>query len=364
MDKSKLITKVACLIGYLLFAGFSAYFTASSLSLNLLNGTKLWLIFILVLVIAILAGWCLSNVIEESQKTFNASKVKFVFNLLGFLIFWAFSFLTNVHYFFVEKHGYNILAEELSSAKNYIVENTDNTNKKIDEAKNLAKSAMQATVRTNIDDFARELRDTRAHHSGFGDACISILNGTEVILAQDKELYNDQNQYVIFDDVKDAGDKGVTQYNRFSGLQAKYQNRMVEQLNKKLDVIDNYYETQKDQNTELLDLLPIIEDLEILHLPVVLKDGSINAYYKYYEQQDGRVIAKMPKEYKESCVVRDDDAKIEKYTPYPSGRMFDTMSVWGDIFKGRLGDMTMIQWVIIALIFDIVAFILFYLFRK
>ena len=84
MNKEKLIVKLACLVGYLLFSGFSAYFTASSLSLNLLNGTNLWLIFALVLVVAILAGWCLTNVIVELQKQVGASRSTFVFNLVGF----------------------------------------------------------------------------------------------------------------------------------------------------------------------------------------------------------------------------------------------------------------------------------------
>lgn len=77
MNKSKVILKLAYLVGYLLFSGFSAYFTASSLSLNLLNGTNLWLVFVLVLVVAMLAGWCLTNVISELQKNVGASKVTF-----------------------------------------------------------------------------------------------------------------------------------------------------------------------------------------------------------------------------------------------------------------------------------------------
>ena len=56
--------------------------------------------------------------------------------------------------------------------------------------------------------------------------------------------------------------------------------------------------------------------------------------------------------------------KIVKFNTYPSKRMFDTMSVWGDITSGLLADMTMIQWIIIALIFDIVSFILFTIFRN
>lgn len=363
MNKGKLINKLACFVGYLLFSGFSAYFTASSLSLNLLNGTNLWLVFVLVLVVALLAGWCLTNVIEELQKHVGASKVVFVFNLIGFLIFWTFSFVTNVHYFFVEKHGYSVLTKELSSAKRYIEENTIKSNKNIEDQKNAAQMTVSASVHANIEAFDRELRNTMEGHIGFGDACINILNSTESILAKDSKTYNDKNEYIIFDDVRDAGDRGVTQRSRFTELQTKYAARMLEQLNKKLAVIENFYDRKKDQNNELTELLEPISELEAKHLPAVLKDGSVDAFYKYSDQQDGRVISKMPNNYSKTCVVKNGE-DIKSFNVYPSKRMFDTVSVWSDILSGRLVGMTMLQWIIISLIFDIVSFILFCLFRK
>ena len=201
------------------------------------------------------------------------------------------------------------------------------------------------------------------HHEGFGEACINILNSTENLLTQDSKTYGDNNEYVIFDDVRDSGDRGVTQRSRFTELQTKYSARMLGQLNTKLSVIDHFYERKKDQNTELTELLEPISELETKHLPAVLKDGSVNAFYKYYDQQKGKVIAKMPADYTKKCIVKSGDA-IKSFNVYPSDRMFDTMSVWGDILSGRLVGMTMIQWIVIALIFDIVSFILFFLFRK
>lgn len=354
MNKGKIVLKLACLAGYLLFASLSGYFTATSLSLNLLNGTNLWFIFVLVLVISILAGWCLTNVIVEMKKHVGASRSKFAFNFLGFLLFWLFSFTTNVHYFFVEKHGYTILTKELASAKQYIVDNTAKTNKGIDDQQNAARMAIDATVRTNIDLFGREIMNTMNGHLGFGEACISIIKSTESSLRSNSKMYGDSNDYTIFDEKQDAGDKGVTQRTRLEGLYEKYKNRMEGQLNKKLSVIDNYYERQKDQNSELTELLDTISILETRHLPAVLKDGSVASFYRYNDQQNGRVIAKMPKEYGKYA---------QKTKVYPSGRMFDTMSVWGDVFNGRLGDMTMLQWIIIAFICDLVAFILFAFFR-
>ncbi len=363
MNKGKLILKLAYLVGYLLFAGFSAYFTASSLSLNLLNGTNLWLVFALVLVVAILAGWCLSKAIEELSKRVGASKVTFFLSLIGFIIFWTFSFVTNVHYFFVEKHGYSILSKELASSKNYIQENTSRSNKNIDEQKDRAKLEISALIQSNIDNFDKELRNTMDGHLGFGEACVSILKSSENMLRRDSKTYNDKNEYRIFDDEKDKGDIGITQRSRFDYLQEKYDGLTSKQLNKKLAVIDNYYERKKDQNTELLDILEPINDLEENHLPQVLKDGSVDAYYKYYDQQDGRVISKMPEGYTKSNVVKEGD-EIKEFKVYPSNRMFDTVSVWGDITSGRLAGMSMLQWIIIALIFDIVSFILFTLFIK
>lgn len=363
MNKGKLILKLAYLVGYLLFAGFSAYFTASSLSLNLLNGTNLWLVFALVLVVAILAGWCLSKAIEELSKRVGASKVTFFLSLIGFIIFWTFSFVTNVHYFFVEKHGYSILSKELASSKNYIQENTTKSNKSIDEQKEVAQMALAASISSNLEAFGRELNNTMERHAGFGEACINILKSAESILEKDSKIYGDENNYIIYDEKRDIGDLGTTQRSRFPELRKKYSNRVQEQLNKKLAVIDNYYERKKDQNTELLDILEPINDLEENHLPQVLKDGSVDAYYKYYDQQDGRVISKMPEGYTKSNVVKEGD-EIKEFKVYPSNRMFDTVSVWGDITSGRLAGMSMLQWIIIALIFDIVSFILFTLFIK
>jgi len=363
---SNSVSKICCLIGYLLFAGFSAYFTATSLWLNLLNGSSIWtmwLVFVLVLIVSILAGMCLTNVIKELKDRVRPSRSAFILNLIGFTIFWTFSFMTNVHYFFVEKHGFSILSKELISAKHYIEDNTSKSNQLIEEQKNTAEMAISAQVQANIDAFDRELNNTIARNEGFGEVCINILNATEDALAKDSKTYNDQNTYVIFDDVRDAGDRSVTARSRFPELRTKYAARMVEQLNKKFAVIENFYENKKDQNAELTELLEPIDELENKHLPAVEKDGSVHAYYKYNSIQDARIISKMPNDYNDKCVVKK-GGKIAKFNIYPSRRMFDTMSVWGDIISGRLVDMTMIQWIIIALIFDLVSFILFCFFRK
>jgi len=376
-NNGKLIAKVACGIGYLLFASFSAYFTASSLSLNLLQGTNVWIVFVLVMIIAMLAGWCLNNVIRELSKTNNASRVSFSFNLIGFFLFWMFSFTTNVHYFFVQKHGFDILTKELASAKSYVQDNTSKSDRSIDDMRDEAKKTITAQVLNNVAAFEREIENTREHRYGFGDACVAILKSTETIFKSDSKIYNDKNDYTIFDETRDGGDKGERRYNQLSTLQAKYEGRINMLLNRKLAVIDEYYEKKKTANTGLEELLKPIAELESKHLPAVAKDGSIDAFYKYCMKQNEDVISKMPPTYKDSCVVyqtKKEQAgenvkvvktdKVKKYNVYPSQRMFDTMSVWGDIIWGRLVGLTMLQWIIISLIFDVISFILLYLFLK
>lgn len=363
---SKVITKLACLIGYLLFAGFSAYFTATSLWLNLMKGSDMWtfwLVYVLVMTVSILAGVCLTNAIKEFTDSVRPSRSAFAWNMIGFFVFWAVSFTTNVHYFFVEKHGHTILSQELISAKNYIEDNTSKTNQLINEQKDAAKMAITAQVSTHLEDYKKELDHTVNRHEGFGELCINILNAIEVALAKDSATYNDKNTYVVFDEVKDAGDRGVTDRRRFGSLYTKYATRALEQLNKKIAVIEKYYENKKNQNATLNALLDVICELEDKHLPAVEKDGSIIAYYKYNSIQDARVISKMPREVAEGNAVSQSGA-IAEYKVYPSNRMFDTWSVWSDIISGRLANMTIVQWILIALIFDIVSFMLFTLFRK
>jgi hypothetical protein len=72
----------------------------------------------------------------------------------------------------------------------------------------------------------------------------------------------------------------------------------------------------------------------------------------------------MPQEFIESCILYDNNKDVKEIKIYPSARMFETMTVWGDMFGHRLPDgMPMLQWIIISLIFDIMAFLLFALAR-
>lgn len=366
MNKGQLIKKIALGIAYLLFAGFSAYFTARSLTLNLVSTDTIGgfiLVYVMVLIVAIMAGYCLTVVIEEFNKRVGASKSKFIFGIVGFLLFWSISFATNVHYFFVKKHGFSILVQELTGAENFIVDNTETKNRTIEEDRDLAVATITAQVTTNIEAFEKEINNTMKYHLGFGDACINILNATETALSASNLLYGDKNTYVIYDEVRDSGDRGITQRSRLPQLQTKYEAVILESLNKKINVINKFYEKQKVENEKYKNVLASIHNLSKNHIPQVQKDETVGAYFKYQKIQQAEVIDKLP-DYVDTCVDYSVNGDVKTIKIYPSSRMFDTMAVWGDLFKHRLPNgMPMIQWILISLIFDIMSYVLIALFK-
>jgi hypothetical protein len=360
---------------YTLFAFFSAYFTATSLSLNLMQGTAFWLIFVMVFVIAVLAGFCLTEFIKQLQSPMP-SKAVTALTLIGFILFWGVSFATNVHYFFVQKHGYTVLNQELVACKTYLEANTKETKLKIEAERDALKQARTASITTKLEAFSRELEELK--EKGFAGDCILILKGIEDEFNLDKETYKDQNTYVIYDDERDAGyrGKGKTKNER-NAIYTTFSTRVIESLKKKLSVYDAFYNRKISENDQWGDLLTVAYNLEEKDMPEVLQDGSVQAYYGYYGKQNGALVDKMPQDFNESCVEyktktktdgQGNDVqvkKMESYIVYPSKHMFDTFTVWNDILKGYTpGYMRIIQWILLSLLVDVVAFILFYLARR
>lgn len=372
---SKVITKIALFLGYLVFAGFSAYFTATSLSLNLMQGTSLWLIYIMVFIVALLAGWLLTKFIQ--QITDPTSKTLFILELIGFLVFWGVSFATNVHYFFVQKNGFTVLNNELIAAKDYLTENSTEVQKRLEQERLDARSVTESAVLSGKSNFRDELNNTLAHRLGFGEQCILHLKGIEQALRQDTAKYNDHNRYLIYNEETDRGYIGQKSRSQLVAIYSEYDRRISEQLRWKLASIDRYYDLQKFEGRKYQSLLDTIAWLEkndeMRDLQTVQQDGSVRAYYSYSGQQNAMVIDHMPQEFVDAqieykTIENSNGEEVQKmtgYKTYPSKHMFDAWTVWREIFKGYMPSyMTIIQWVLIALIFDIVAFLLLFLFFK
>ncbi|MBQ7279839.1 MAG: CvpA family protein [Bacteroidales bacterium] len=373
----KTITIIALWAAYAVFAFFSAYFTATSLSLNLLQGTNLWIIFIMVFIIALLAGWCLTEFIKQISNHIDPKKSITILTFIGFILFWGVSFMTNVHYFFVQKHGYTVLNKELSNCKNYLTENTDNANKRIENDRSNAINGVRADIQTTFDEFTRELNNAMESRIGFGDHCIILLQQLESRLNSDTALYHDKSRYLIYDESRDRGYYGRKERKDLQIIYSDYRQRIENALQRKTSAINAYYDLMIVKNDVWKEILRSADSLATYDLPEVREDGSVEAYFAYNSKQNALVVDKMPSEYDTTCIIYkvqnantgEDKASISKkiagYKIYPSKHMFDTFTVWNDIMHGYLPEyMRIWQWILISLLVDVVAFLLFYLANK
>ena len=370
MNKLGIVKKISCWAGYCLFAGYSAYMTAKSVAMSF-ELTSVWIVFIFVFIVALLAGYCLSAVIGEMQNSFNPSRTKFALGLIGFILFWGVSFATNVHYMLMSNEGIKVVSTELGIYKNYVEETVqDNMNSiKDKEAADIA--LCEASVQNLMDEFKRECESSIRY--GFGDRAIGYLKDIEDYFASSGGKFNDQYSYKnsIFDDDKDRGDKGKTGAREVNALKEKYSLRVVERLLRRENVIRNYYKMKIPQTKDLnLIRLFIKDSLYVVDFPQITEIATPDVYYQFsklqlkgnvYDRLSQNAQAELERSMKVSKTDNEEDIDKGKYRyrSYPSSRMFSTFNVWDDMLHGRLTvDMKLFGWILFSLIVDLVAFIL------
>ncbi len=370
MDKGKLIMKIACWIGYCLFAGYSAYMTAKSISMSF-ELDMLWLVFIFVFIVALIAGFCLSAVVGEIKNRINPSKGKFVLGLLGFLLFWGVSFMTNVHYMLMSNNGLQVVSAELGNYKTYVEKITRDKRDQIKEKQEIDIALCEASIQNYTDEFKRECE--ASIRPGFGDRAIGYLKDIENYLTSSGGKYNDTYSYKnsIFDEDKDKGDKGKKGAKEVMSLKEKYSIRISEKYLRRVNVIKTYYKGQVASIKDLSLIQEFINDsLYIVDLPQITDIATPDVYYQFqkvqlhtniYDRLESNDQQEIDRSTKESKTDNPQDIENGKfrYRIYPSARMFSTFNVWDDMFHGRLPkDMKLIGWILFSLIVDIVAFIL------
>ena len=370
MNKTSIIMKIACWVGYCLFAGYSAYMTAKSVAMSF-EMTQVWMVFIFVFIVALIAGYCLSVVIGEMQNSFNPSKSKFALGLIGFILFWGVSFATNVHYMLMSNEGLKVVSTELGIYKNYVEETVQDNMDSIKDKEAADIALCEASVQNLMDEFKRECESSIRY--GFGDRAIGYLKDIEDYFSSSGGKFNDQYSYKnsIFDDDKDRGDRGKTGAREVNALKEKYSLRIVERLLRRENVIRNYYKMKIPQTKDLDLIRRFIKDsLYVVDIPQITEIATPDVYYQFSKLQlKGNVYDRLNQnaqlELERSMKVSktDNEEDIEKgkyrYRNYPSARMFSTFNVWDDMMHGRLpNDMKLFGWILFALIVDLVAFIL------
>lgn len=370
MDKFSIVKKIACWLGYCLFAGYSSYMTAKAVAMSF-ELEQTWIVFMFVFIVALIAGYCLSVAIGELQNRFNPSKSKFVFGLIGFLLFWGVSFATNVHYMLMSNEGLKVVSAELGVYKSH-VESVIRENRDGIEEKEAADIALcEASVQNLMDEFKRECESSIRY--GFGDRAIGYLKDIEDYFTSSAGKFNDKYSYKnsIFDNNKDKGDRGKTGAKEVTALKDKYSIRIAEKLIRREAVIRDFYKSKKSQNRDLDVMKQFINDsLYMVDIPQITEIATPDVYYQFTKvqlrnnlfnrlsQNDQIAIESSMKESKTKN-VEDIEKGEYRYRNYPSSRLFSTFNVWDDMFHGKLPtDIKLLGWILFSLIVDIIAYVL------
>ncbi len=370
MNNSAIIKKIACWIGYCLFAGYSAYMTAQSVAMSF-ELSQVWIVFVFVFIVAVIAGNCLSMAIGEIQNRINPSKSKFVLGLVGFLLFWGVSFATNVHYMLMSNEGLKVVSAELGTYKSYVEESVRSKKDGIKEKEANDIALCEASVQNLLDEFKRECKSSI--RPGFGDRAIAYLKAIEDYFTNSAGKFDDQYSYKnsIFDDDKDRGDRGKIGVREVMALEEKYSIRITEKLLRRENVIRDYYKRMIPQikNMELIRQF-INDSLYVADIPQITEIATPDVYYQFSKVQltnnvfhrlDKTAQVAIERQMKEGKTEEIDDIDKGKYRyrSYPSSRMFSTFNVWDDMLHNRLPhDMKLLGWILFSLIVDIVAYVL------
>lgn len=370
MNKLSVLKKIAFWTGYCLFAGYSAYMTAKSIAMSFeLNDT--WIVFIFVFIVALIAGWCLSTVVGEMKNRFNPSKVKFLGGLLGFILFWGVSFMTNVHYMLMSNEGLKVVSAELGCYKSFVEESVSSKKEDIDSKESNDITLCEASIQNLLDNFKRECEASIRY--GFGDRAIGYLKDIEDYFSVSGGKYQDKYNYKhsIFDEEKDRGDRGKTGVKEVKALQDKYSIRVAEKLLRRETVIHDYYKRMIPQAKDMALIKQfIIDSLYVVDMPQITDIATPDVYYQFqklqltnniyhrFDDADQASVSQLMKENKDSKEGNKEEGNF-RYRIYPSVRMFSTLNVWDDMICGRMpNDMRMLGWILFSLIIDIVAYIL------
>ena len=338
------IKKIALFLGYALFAGWSAYFTTSSIVHKWFSPDLFWLVYVMVFILALLAGYFLTVAIKQIKNHVDPSKGKFFGAAILFLIFWGFSFATNVHYFVVKQHGYDNLSRQVASCKMYLEEQSN-------KSENIAmrdKQTVQAQVTKYFTEFENSLEDARNNHDGLGNQCISQLKAIENYLNQSNGNYRDKNAYKIWDPEHHQGFTKQMGYNDYGKVRQLFTERVSDALKRKYEAIDLYYKSVYP--TQSKEALALANKIEKQYLPQLEDSPSFDDLYKCYRSDITKLIAKMPPEYEATSALN----KV-----YSSKHFFDFMKVWGDKMSGDLPEyISFTGAVLMSLLFDLTGFIL------
>lgn len=364
----QLIKKIALFLGYTIFAGYSSWMTATSVQLKWMSQMPVWFVFIMVFIIALFAGWCLGNLIKELKNSINPSKFRFAINLIGFVVFWTFSFMTNVHHNVIKEYGESNISTQLADCKHYLNANSGDAKKTIENQRDIAIKDFSDKMHVLTQKFINEVEKEQGGGLllGFGPIAKGKLQDIEKYLNRSAKIFGDSFIYTsnLYNGSEDDA------YSRFHGrkelrdiVEPHFIDRIerAEEIHKK--AINMFYQKQINSiNDNEVHLKTVIQFEKMLQKLKMDGNDSFEDYYNFYKSMDENLLSKVSG-YKENNIKYVKNEKGEMvfngYNVYPSDRMFNFWDVWSDWFNGYLPDnISLAGQFLWAAIVDVIAFIL------
>lgn len=332
---NEVIKKVCIALGYALLAGYSAFMTATSVSLKW--NLPFVMAFIIVFIFALICGYSLNAAIKEMKNDTNPSVFKIIKNICVFLAFWIFSFATNVHYNVIQQHGYDNINQKLRSCIVYLDSATNKASLNTENEIRNAKQEIRAKIGPLTQKFHNSLDPKNPSFPGFGPDCKTLLQQIAKVLNDDNALHDDKSTYVVYDESYHDAYLGTKGYKECLKLQTKFDDIISGCLSTKDKAIDDYYASITMKKDLIDELKTVADSLDKNELAKLEGKDDFKALYSCYKSLKKNVFDKMPDDYKAyaSRMVQDKGGDL-RYVLYPSENMFDFMTMWGDWWNDRI----------------------------
>lgn len=344
--ESKSYQKIAFLLGFLLLSVVSCWATAESLHMLLPSWPiyLCWGVTVSFFVMASYGGKMITDSLNQNIYVENRGWM-----LLGgviiMLLFWLVCSLpTNTHTFFYRSVAADVIQQDLSATKGYLVQLRDNV-KSENEIKN-RKEELQSKVWTQVVALENEIDNIA--NPGFGEKAraqldriatllqvgqIPMLSHRVTLTPAEKKKLKQQYRTMVSEILKTRLSEMESNYRKpqektFKPLAAK-QVKNIEKM--ETYVAQMHAAGSIDQNV-------------ITNADIVLKQGygTIRTYADFIT-------------FKSS----DRESYLEGDIITQPTRLLSVIEVWKDYFNGRYNGRGFIFWILIAVVVDLAAFIFF-----
>lgn len=351
--------KILPLIAFAALAFFSCNWTANSFYVwqpDLTLPGAWFLAIALYLIAAICFDWvwkALDKNMSFRGKIFSRGTT-FCVSVVGFLVFWMFSLLTNTHYLIYKSEIKKVATDELNSAKYYLTDIAEGGCERCRQRVQTKAADFKNCIDNALSRMLNELASPG--NEGPGPRFNTILDETEITLKKIlRELDPDADpSFIIIQKIINYG----TTWKQWKLAYENYKNQF-ESMKTQLDAIVVPTALQKCQKLNDDRYNDLIADIDVR-----LSDmSSKNLGYKIMEIVNNDLVQAYSAIAEKANLLSFKDNDKEKYTETNAQPktvlLAQVPTVWGDYLHGKYDGHGFLWRIMLSLLVDLAAFIFF-----